>query len=70
MKIQRKKIGNWDALVYTDKDEVCITLDGEGGAVIGSTNYADAELKFLEAMNLFSAIQRLNFFKKHGYFTR
>lgn len=69
MKIENKKIGEWDAIVFTDKDDVCITLQSEGGAVIGAKTYKDAEVKFLEAMSLSDSIRKLLYFKKYGKFT-
>ncbi len=66
--IEKRTIDGFNVLVLTDKNEVCITLDGPGGPVIGANNYADAEKKFLEAMPLAQSVQKLLYFKKHGKF--
>lgn len=68
MNIDKIKIGKWDTLVYTDKDEVCIALEGEGGAVVGADNFDDAKATFIEAMNLAESVSKLLYFKKFGKF--
>lgn len=68
MEIVRKKIDLWDALVFTDKNEVCIALDGEGGAVVGGNNYKDVEAKFIEAMDLSESVKKLLYFKEFRKF--
>jgi len=69
MKIEKKKIGDWNALVFTEDEDVCITLEASGGAVVGANNYADAESKFLEAMSLSESIRKLLYFKQYGKFS-
>jgi|ERR1035437_1465024 hypothetical protein len=68
--IERKKINSWDSLVFTDENtgDVCITFAGEGGAIIGAKNYADAESRFIDAMNLAESLRKLLYFKEYGKF--
>lgn len=67
--MEKKKIGEFNALVFTDgKSEVCIMLDGEGGPIVGDTNYPDAEKKFIEAMGLANSARKWLYFKEHGKF--
>ncbi len=69
-KIEEKKVGKWDALVFTDENtgEVSITLKADGGAIVGAKNYGEAEKVFLEAMNLSESVLKLMRFAKHGNF--
>ena len=68
MNIDRIKVGKWDALVYTDKNDICIALDGEGGALVGGNNYEDVKAKFIEAMDLSESVKKLLYFKEFRKF--
>lgn len=66
-KITKKKIRDWDAIVYENKKENIVTIAyaGNGGAIMSSDNYYDAESKFIEAMNLATAVRKaLNYIRK------
>ena len=66
----KAKIGKWQAIVLFDEenDLYVISNDGEGGAVVSDTLLPIAEQKFIEAMNLASAVQKLMYYKQHGSF--
>lgn len=69
--VEKKKIGEHNVLVFTDNTKnFIITLDGPGGPMVMEDNYAKAEEKFIEAMNLAQSIKKLLHFKENGEFPK
>lgn len=52
--VSTKKIGQWDVLVLHDRSDNSYTIayKGEGGAIVTSTIYEEAEKKFIEMMEI------------------
>jgi hypothetical protein len=62
------KIDKWDAIVITSDDWVCISFDGEGGAIITKNSFKEAKSEFIKMMTLCESIQKLLNFKTYGKF--
>ena len=59
MSIETKKIGKWNAIVFTDEDGTSISYNGMGGAIISNKNKNIAEKTFIHAMELFEFVKRV-----------
>lgn len=66
--MKRIKIQNWDALVFFDGEykQYTLTYAGVGGATVSDPNFMEAEIKFIEAMQLAESVGKLLHFKEHG----
>ena len=51
MSIETKKIGKWNAIVFTDEDGTSISYNGMGGAIISNKNKNIVDFSWLNPFN-------------------
>ena len=67
-KIERQKIGDYEAIIMNDGLYTVICSAGEGGPVVSDKDPFKAVDKFHEAMALAQSVKKLMYFKEHGKF--